>query len=225
MLPYIILHNTVSIDGRIDWFAPDIGLFYELTSFWKEDATLAGSDTLLKAYSGEPAPGTVGETPIPLQKKADDPRPLLVVPDTRGRLQRFGHLLQKEPYWRDIVVLCSDTTSKDYLSYLKKRHIGYIVSGNDHADLKQALEELNASYGVKVVRVDRGGTLNGVLLRAGLVNEVSILVHPCLVGGVTPQSIFRSADLTSAEDVVHLKLSHIEKLRDDIVWLRYQVLR
>ena len=33
-----------------------------------------------------------------------------------------------------------------------------------------------------VVRVDSGGALNGALLRAGLVNELSLLVHPVLVG-------------------------------------------
>jgi 2,5-diamino-6-(ribosylamino)-4(3H)-pyrimidinone 5'-phosphate reductase len=33
-----------------------------------------------------------------------------------------------------------------------------------------------------VVRVDSGGALNGALLRAGLVDELSLLVHPVLVG-------------------------------------------
>ena len=35
-----------------------------------------------------------------------------------------------------------------------------------------------------------GGRLNGVLLRAGLVDELHLLVHPVLVGGDTP-SFFR----------------------------------
>jgi len=36
------------------------------------------------------------------------------------------------------------------------------------------------------------GRLNGVLFRAGLVDEVSVLVNPCLVGGTSPRSIFRA---------------------------------
>ena len=32
------------------------------------------------------------------------------------------------------------------------------------------------------MRVDSGGALNGALLRAGLVDEISLLVHPVLVG-------------------------------------------
>jgi len=46
VLPRVILHNAVSVDGRIDWFTPDVGQFYELASRWKEDATLAGSNTI-----------------------------------------------------------------------------------------------------------------------------------------------------------------------------------
>ncbi|MEO0433105.1 MAG: dihydrofolate reductase family protein, partial [Cyanobacteria bacterium J06656_5] len=50
-------------------------------------------------------------------------------------------------------------------------------------------------FGVTVVRVDSGGTLNGVLLRAGLVDELHLLVHPTLVGGTSQKTFFN--DLTS----------------------------
>jgi len=92
-------------------------------------------------------------------------------------------------------------------------------------DYRAALEELNARYGVTTVRVDSGGTLNGALLREGLIHEVSLLLHPCLVGGETPRSFFRAADLDHPEDMVQLKLAHLEKLRDDVVWLIYEVVR
>ena len=52
-LPYLILYNAVSVDGRIDHFPVDMGLFYSLISIWKEDATLSGCDTLLNAYPPE----------------------------------------------------------------------------------------------------------------------------------------------------------------------------
>jgi hypothetical protein len=39
MLPRVVLHNAASVDGRFDWFTPDIGRFYELASRWREDAT------------------------------------------------------------------------------------------------------------------------------------------------------------------------------------------
>jgi 2,5-diamino-6-(ribosylamino)-4(3H)-pyrimidinone 5'-phosphate reductase len=41
-----------------------------------------------------------------------------------------------------------------------------------------------------VVRVDSGGTLNAALLRAGLVDELHLLVHPTLVGGINQKTFF-----------------------------------
>lgn len=59
--------------------------------------------------------------------------------------------------------------------------------------------------------------MNGVLLRAGLVDEVSVLIHPSLVGGMSPRSFFRAPDLTSPEGVIQLRLLLFEKLKNDIL--------
>lgn len=37
--------------------------------------------------------------------------------------------------------------------------------------------------GTRNVRTDSDGTINGVLLRQGLVDEMSMLLHPAIVGG------------------------------------------
>ena len=103
-------------------------------------------------------------------------------------------------------------------------------------DLRAALEALNSRFGVKVVRVDAGCTLNGQLLRQGLVAEVSLLIYPSLVGGEKQSSIFRAPDLpaiaattatadpvTGPQSVISLELLHMERLKGDVIWLRYEV--
>jgi 2,5-diamino-6-(ribosylamino)-4(3H)-pyrimidinone 5'-phosphate reductase len=225
MLPHVILQNAVSVDGRVDWFTANVGKFYELAGIWHEDATLAGSDTLLKAYPEEKIPPEDEEAFEHSKSASDDTRPLLVVPDSRGRLRRILPLLRHEPYWRDILILASGSTPQTYLDYLKQRKINYIVSGNDYVNYERALDELNIHYGVKVVRVDSGGTLNGILLRAGLVNEVSVLIHPFMVGGTAPRSMFRGPDLISAAGVIPLKLVRFEQLSEDLIWLTYGVIK
>lgn len=222
MLPRVILHNAVSVDGRIDWFSADIELFYELTSGWKEDATMAGSETLLKAY--QDSTDQSDEEPEIISTEKDDSKPLLVVPDSKGRIKNWRQL-KRELYWRDAVAFVSNSTPKEYLDYLKNEGVEYIMAGENKVDFRTALEQLNEKYGVELVRVDSGGTLNGVLLREGLVDEVSILVHPSLVGGLKPQSMFRAPDLTSEEGVIQLKMINIQKAKDDIVWLMYEVVK
>ncbi len=218
MKPRVILHNQVSVDGRIDWFPANIGLHYDVAGRLGMDAHLAGSNTIFNPQ--QPLPPEDDDAFKPPERKADDRRPLLVVPDSGGRLRNW-HVLGQQPYWRQMVALCSNFTPDTYLDYLRRRHVDCIVTGREKVDLPAALEELHGRYGTERVVVDSGGTLNGLLLRAGLVDEVSILVSPHLVGGRTPQSIFRAADLTAADGVIDLDLVHLERLGDGLAWLRY----
>ena len=223
MLPHVILHIGMSIDGRIDWGVGDEGLYYELAAHFNADVMLTGSRTMLTAYASQDIPQEDDE---PLESRELHPLhvPLLVVVDSRGQVRGWSQI-KKEPYWRNAMALCSRSTPLEYLDYLQKRHVEYVVMGDERVDLRAALEELNARYGVKTVRVDSGGILNGALLRAGLVDEVSVLIGPCLVGGTTPRSIFVAPDLTSAEGVIPLKLIHMEAVRGGTIWLRYEVVR
>ncbi len=223
MLPRVVIHNTVSVDARMDWFTPDIGLYYEIASRFDEDAMLSGSNTIL-AMPTEEEPEEGDEIGEPPETGADGPRRLLVVVDSRGRVRSWP-FLQKQPYWRDVVALCSRGTSRSYLEYLEAERVTYIVTGKEHVDLRAALEELNVRYGVEKVRVDSGGILNGLLLRAGLVDEVSVLIDPSLVGGTSPRSIFTAPDLTSSEGVMPLRLVHLERFEGDVVWLRYEAVK
>ena len=225
MLPRVILHIGVSLDGRIDWSCGDIGLYYELAAHWPADAMLSGSNTMLAAYRMNGGNPDEDEGPLEAPEKVPgDQRQLLVVVDSRGRGRQWS-FWRRQPYWRDVMVLCSRATPQTYLDYLRQKRVEFIVAGDGHVDLRAALEELNARYGVKAIRVDSGGILNGVLLRAGLVDEVSVIVDPCLTGGTTPRSMFVAPDLTSAEGIIPLKLAHVENVRGDTVWLRYEVVK
>ena len=228
MLPRVILHNGVSLDGRVDGYQGGIGQFYQVASAFQADAMLSGSDTLLVAYEAAPPADVDLAEDLPTEPAAtpngDDTRALLVVPDSRGRIHNWSRI-RREPWWRDVVVLCSQTTPQDYVDGLKEMGVDYIVAGDDRVDFRAALEALNARYGIQTVQVDSGGTLNGVLLRAGLVAEISLLISPSLAGGMSPRSIYRAPDLASAEGIIPLRLFHLEQLEDDIVWLRYKVHR
>jgi 2,5-diamino-6-(ribosylamino)-4(3H)-pyrimidinone 5'-phosphate reductase len=225
MLPRVILHNSISLDGKLENYMPDVALHYEIVARWQADAYLAGSNTILKQEAEMPPEDeAASESPVvfePPQKDPNDPRPLLIVPDSRGRV-RSWYALRQAPYWRDCIALCSEATPQAYFDYLDARHFEYIVAGHDHVDLRAALEELSTRYGVKTVLLDSGGTLNGVMLRVGLVNHLSLLVNPCLVGGSTPNSFFRDTDVE--QGVIQLKLTDVEQPNENVVWLQYDVM-
>jgi len=212
MLPYVVIHNAVSVDGRMDRLDVDLGLYYSLLPTWNEDLTLCGSETMLAAgWDGWEHDGTT-----------DPSKPLLAVVDGRGRVKNWRKFAPS-PYWRAGVSLCSRSTPSEHLAFLEREGIETIVEGDQRVDLRAALERLADEHAVKVVRVDSGGSLNGALLRSGLVSEVSVLVQPQLIGGTSPSSLFRAVDLGPAERPLDLELMSSRKLKGGTVWLRYRL--
>jgi 2,5-diamino-6-(ribosylamino)-4(3H)-pyrimidinone 5'-phosphate reductase len=221
MLPFVILHNSVSVDGHTTGFDVDMNTHYEIAGRFGTDAHLTGCDTLLAGDAELPPDGPGPYRPPTIDP--DDERSLLVVVDSRGRLRKWG-ALRDMPYWREPkVALCSRRTPEDYVQYLEERYVECVVAGEDRVDMRVALEAVNERYGVGRVLLDSGGTLSGVLLGHGLVNQVSLLVHPCLVGGGGPSSIFREAASASADRPIGLELLAHQRLGDGLVWLHYDV--
>ena len=224
MLPYVVIHNEMSLDARMDGLEVDMGRFYTLAGTWHEDCTLVGSETLL---AGMPELGDASE-PVALEPGDDGHEggasadaPLLAAVDSRGLLPGLGQL-RGQPYWRDVVALCAARTPAAHLGLLRADGVSAIVTGDERVDLRRALEVLEDEHGVKTVRVDAGGSLVGALLREGLVHEVSVVIEPRLVGGESHRWLMRAAD-AGPGDVVSLRLRELERLDDDALWLRYDV--
>jgi len=227
-LPHVVIHNEMSLDARMDGLEVDMGRFYSLAGTWREDCTLVGSETLL---TGMPELGSAGEA-VALEPGEsghqaagaggdEDAKPLLAAVDSRGRLPGLGQL-RGQPYWRDVIALCSAATPAAHLETLAADGVRTIVAGGARVDLTTALERLAADHGVRTVRVDAGGHLVGALLRAGLVNEVSVVIEPRLVGGESPRWLVQAGDAGSG-DVVRLELRTLERFDDGALWLRYDV--
>ena len=223
MLPHVILYNAVSLDGQITGFNADVELYYELASKWDIDAVLMGSNTVLTGFEAEP--GEIREEDLESlvnrEKDPEDSRPFLVIPDSKGQIRIWNELF-KMPYLRDIIVLCSKSTPEEYMDFLNERNIEYLIAGEKQVDLKDAMKRLNSEYGINSIRVDSGGILNGVLLNEGLADEIHVLIHPELVGSVNKSSIFICKDLNNT---IKLKLAHINKLKDDIIWIKYDIIK
>ncbi|MGB9978813.1 dihydrofolate reductase family protein [Methanobacterium sp.] len=226
MLPHVILYNAVSLDGQITGFNADVELYYELASKWDVDAVLMGSNTVLTGFEAEP--GEIREEDLELmvnrEKDPEDSRPFLVIPDSKGQIRIWNELF-KMPYLRDIIVLCSKSTPEEYTDFLSERNIDCIIAGEKQVDLKNALKRLNSEYGINSIRVDSGGILNSILLNEGLADEINVLIHPELVGSMNKSPIFVSKDLNHLNSTIKLKLAHINKLKEDIIWIKYDIIK
>jgi 2,5-diamino-6-(ribosylamino)-4(3H)-pyrimidinone 5'-phosphate reductase len=205
--PMVVVHAAVSLDARIDGFEPDLATYYELIAAWDEDATLCGSDTILAAA---PEPDSPDE-PAPGPPDSADARPILAVIDSRGRIRSWRNLIAAG-HWRAGLAFCSAATPEDHLAYLRRQHVEYEISGSDRFDLATAVESL-ARRGAETIRIDAGPTLNGLALRSGIVDELSLLVHPVIAGG--GRSFAEGLD-----GPLGMKEVSSEN-RGELVWVRY----
>lgn len=216
MRPRIILHNSVSIDGSLTGFEPHMQLHYRLMGTYKADAHLIGSPTVLSGIQlyGD---GVPKEEPRDVIQPKRNPRlPLWVIIDTSGRLSGLLHVCRQFDMVRDIIVLVSEKTPSSYLKYLTKRQYPFHCVGRTQVDLKKAFELLKKKYKITTLATDTGRILGNLLLNRGYVDEISLLVHPVLVGKHA-YSMF--ADILQHEKFHLLTCKRMQK---NYVWLVYR---
>ena len=215
--PKVIMHNSISIDGSILGFDVNMEQHYQIANSYKADVHLIGSNTVkegIKMFYPE----------IPKEEKSDflkpnrkEDLPLWVIPDTKGILNGMHHVYRRFEWCKDIVVLISNETPRNYIEYLIKRNYDYYTVGEDYVDYHQALNLLAEHYNVKTILTDTGKILNSILLNNGLVDEISLLVHPIIVG---------EKQYTLFSDIsknIEIELINLEKYSDSKIWVTYKV--
>jgi riboflavin biosynthesis pyrimidine reductase len=216
-----------SVDGRIvtdDWpLSPEGRRQYELVhATYESDGWLCGRVTMERHFAA-------GARPTAEVALGHDgaPREDFVAPgahesfafavDPRGRLLWESGELDGD----HLVAVLSARVSDDYLAGLRARGVSYLLAGRDDVDLPLALEKIRARFGVRTLMLEGGGGINGSFLRAGLVDEISLLVAPVAHGRVGAPTLFDVAGDGSAPH--RLALEGAERRADDVLWLRYRV--
>lgn len=218
----VIMHNEVSLDGAISGFPPNLDLYYQIAETFRADVHLVGSRTArtgIRTYWGRAPAEEPGDFDRP-NLKAWDKRPWWVIPDTRGSLKGLLHVYRKSGYCRDVILLVTKRTPKDYLEYLRRRHYDHLFCGRDHADYRRAFALLLRRYAAETAMTDSGGTLNNILLEQGLVSEISLLVAPVLVGDAKA-NLFRSLRLGRKKPAFQLIKNRI--LEKNYLHLTYRI--
>jgi 2,5-diamino-6-(ribosylamino)-4(3H)-pyrimidinone 5'-phosphate reductase len=137
--PSVAIHNAIRLDGRLTGFPVDLGLHDELAARLRHDAVLTGSTTVWTAARAQGIDLTADDPDRPVPPPTgDDSRPWLVILDSPGRLRRLAWL-RDQPYWRDVLVLCSRSTPIGQLARLHRHGVEYLVAGANRVDLAGAL--------------------------------------------------------------------------------------
>ena len=217
MLPEVIIHNSISLDGSLTNFEPNLELHYKIAGNFKPDAHLIGSNTVKAGITlyGNEVPFEKEEDFV--KQKRNQKLPCWVIPDTKGRLIGLLHTCRRFEFCKDVIVLVSKRTPNEYLDYLKQRNYDFHIVGETHVDIRKALELLFDKYKASKVLVDTGRILSNLLLNNDLVSEISLLVHPIIVGK-SSYSIFSGIDRE-----ISLRLFKRKTFLNNYLWLIYKI--
>lgn len=137
--------------------------------------------------------------------------------DPRGRLAWTTNDIDGD----HVVAVLSARVSDDYLRFLRENGVSYLIAGEREIDLELALEKIGNAFGVRTLLLEGGGSINGGVLRAGLIDELSLLIAPVVDGRPSSPSVFEVA--SGGFDPCALELKSLERRDDGMVWLRYRV--
>ncbi len=217
--PKVILHSSISLDGSLLGFDVDMQSHYQIVGKYKADVHLIGSNTAragMEMFCHRiPREGKDDF----IKPERDRALPLWVIPDTKAQLKGLLHVLRRFELCRDIVILVSQTTPKQYLDYLKKRNYSFHVMGKCRVDYSKTIQLLSRIYHAKTIITDTGKILNGLLLNKGLVDEISLLVHPIIVGRK------QYPLLGDVHDPQKLQLVKMKRMNNNKLWMVYKVKR
>lgn len=229
--PHVIVHMTSSVDGRIKirrWSKIDVEgtveAAYEIIhERLAGDAWICGRITMAGYASGAP-PAEYRGPPIPRETfVADaDAKRFAIGLDAHARM----HWGTRNDITGDhIVMVLLETVADAHLAALRTAGVSYVFGGTDAVDIPRVLETLSDRFGVERLLVEGGGSINGSFLKAGVVDEISLLVAPAVDGLKGTPAVFDyegPADDASAKALA-LSLRATEAMDGGVVWLRYDV--
>ena len=118
----IIIHNSISLDGSLTGFMPDMELHYKIAGDYKPDAHLIGADTVITGNEMFGA-GIPDEVPSDFQQPE---RPVYlpwwIIVDSGARLKGMLHTCRRFEYCRDVIILISEKTPTSYIEHLNERN-------------------------------------------------------------------------------------------------------
>jgi 2,5-diamino-6-(ribosylamino)-4(3H)-pyrimidinone 5'-phosphate reductase len=120
------------------------------------------------------------------------------------------------------------TTNKSHPAFDRKNEnnlqIIYYENKIDFVDLFRKLKE---DFKIDNLTIQTGATLNSIFLRHKLIDKISIVVAPALIGGKETPSLIGGKSLSSIDELKNikaLKLVDVKKLNDSYLHLKYDVI-
>ncbi|HEY0121124.1 MAG TPA: RibD family protein [Rhizobium sp.] len=229
MKPFVICHMITSLDGglhpsrwtrspdgsRSDWSSTYEKIHKDL----KADAWMVGRVTMAEMSRAElHAPAGPFAVQRPHHFARRDAANYAIAIDPSGKL----HFKAGELDGDHVVVLLGPDVPDSHLAELSVDGVSYIVAEGPEIDVGAMLEVLGRELGIRRLLLEGGAGINGRLMAAGLVDELSLLVAPALDARKGSDRVVEFGDEGLAGKC-EISLIGCEQLGDGLLHLRYAV--
>ena len=222
MRPYVILNAAMTLDGKI---ATQTG-----------SSNISGEEDLKRVHEiRKQCDGIMVGIGTVL---ADDPRltvhkidanpednPVRVVVDSKCRTPIDARITNDDA---KTIIACANEFKDDFIEsekyeVFKKRGVKFFWSGDERVDLTSLMSYLHEE-GIEKLMLEGGSTLNFSMIKAGLIDEISICVAPMVVGGANAKTFFDGEGFDLMDEAIRLELIDSYTLGKDLI-LKYNVLK
>lgn len=226
MKPYVICHMLASVDGRIvtsGWpLSPEGRKEYERTAAtYQADAWMCGRITMAAFATGAAPsmPPVAAMAPTQDFVAPQHSTTYAIAVDPRGKLWWRTNAIDGD----HLIAILTEQAAPEYLAFLQAQGVSYVFAGAQTLDLSVALDKLATMFSIKTLLLEGGGKINGTMLRAGLIDELSLLIAPIADGASGTPTLFDAlSDVTSGHAAVRLTLKTVEHRVDGMLWVRYR---
>lgn len=143
--------------------------------------------------------------------------------DTKGILRWDKNVIKlsnvTDPLY--LVIVVTSSTPQEYLKYLQNKKISYVVAGTDSIDFLKLFVFMKEKLKVETLLLEGGGLLNGFVMAADFVDEISLLVTPIVINQSQAPSVFE-CKREEPINLRHYRLASVKQMEKDTIWLRYK---
>jgi 2,5-diamino-6-(ribosylamino)-4(3H)-pyrimidinone 5'-phosphate reductase len=224
MLPYVICHMLPSVDGRIvttrwELSSSATAEYERIGSMLKGDAWIIGRVSMAPYAGKGRVPKRASREPIERKDfiARRDAESYAIAIDPSGKLVWQSNSIDDE----HVITILTEGVSDNYLAWLQEKGVSYLFGGAAKINLRRVLEKLRKEFRIRRLLLEGGGKINGSFLAADLIDELSVLVAPIADGGIGAPSLFDAKK--GRGPARNLRLVSAQKVKGDVVWLRYKV--
>jgi riboflavin-specific deaminase-like protein len=218
-LPFVLVNMAMTADGKIATANRAVSSFgsardheHLLELRATADAVMAGARTVDSAAINL-GPGPAKFRRLRLKNGLMENN-LRVIVSGNGSLNPAAEIFQH--HFSPILVLTTGRASKARLRQLRAVADEVKVCGRQEINFREAFCWLRGKWGVKRLLCEGGGGLNDALFRAGLVDELHLMICPKIFGGRNAPAIADGRGFHRLAEALPLQIKSFKRIGNEV---------